>query len=77
MALLRVQTSSVKAVSFATLAARSWREVGRVSFSFWRLMREVLASSSCLVMATMLETVAHSVECMLPSPADMFHNSLE
>ena len=69
MALLRLQTSSVKAVSFATFKARLWREVSRSSLSFWRDLSRVLASSSCLVMETIHETVAHSMQRMKPFTA--------
>ena len=66
----------MEAVSFATFEATSWREVRRVSLSLWRALREVLVSSSCLVMATIPKTVAHSMERMGPSPAEIVYNSL-
>ena len=75
MALLRVQTSSVEAVSFATFDARSSRQLWRVSLFFWRVLRVVLAWSSCWVIAKMPETVAHSMERMEPSPAEILYNS--
>ena len=66
----------MEAVSFATFEGRSWREVWRASLSLWRALREVLAWSSCLVMVTMPETVAHSMERMEPSPAEIVRSSL-
>ena len=59
------------ATSFARTEESSWIFSRSCSFSLERSDRWVLTVSSCLLMVTMPETVADSMDRMEPSPAEM------
>ena len=59
------------ATSFARTEETSWIFSRSCSFSWESSTRRVLTVSSCLLMVTMPETAAHSIDRMEPSPAKM------
>jgi len=64
---LRGEMSSWVTDSFATLEETSWRSVSRSWFSLMRADSWVMTVSSWVGMATMPDTVAHSMEIIDPS----------
>ena len=68
---LRGRSSSEVATSFAETEKKSWTFSGSCSLSFEGSKSRLLTVSSCLLMVTMPETAAHSIERMEPSPAEM------
>ena len=59
------------ATSLARTEETSWIFSRSFSFSLEISTRRVLTVSSCLLMVTMPETAAHSIDRMEPSPAEM------
>ena len=59
------------ATSFARTKETSWIFSRSCSFSLECSNRRVLTVSSCLLMVTMPETAAHSMDGMEPFPAEM------
>ena len=57
--------------SFARTEETSWIFTRSCSFSLESSTSRVLTLSSCLLMVTMRETAAHSIDRMEPSPAEM------
>ena len=68
---LRGRSSSEVATSFARTEETSWIFCRSCSFSLESSTSRVLMVSSCLLMVTMPETAAHSIDRMDPSPAEM------
>ena len=65
------RSSSEVATSFARTEESSWIFSRNCSFSLESSTRRVLTVSSCLLIVTMSETAAHSIDRMEPSPAEM------
>ena len=65
------RSSSEVATSFARTEEASWILPRRCLFFLGSSTRRVLTVSSCLLMVTMPETAAHSIDRMEPSPAEM------
>ena len=57
--------------SFARTEETSWIISRSCSFALESSTRRVLTVSSCLLMVTMPETAAHSIDRMEPSPAEI------